>query len=98
MKIGVLPIGYHDGMDRRLSGVGVVTIGDNICSIIGRVSMNLTTIDISEVDVQVGDEVIIINEDTESPVSLIRQSERAGMIPYDMLVHFNKEMYRTSLK
>lgn len=95
MKIGILPIGYHDGMDRRLSGFGVVMIGDEICPLIGRVSMNLTTIDISHISACVGDDVIVIDDDIHSPVSLLRQSERASMIPYDMLVHFNKEMYRS---
>lgn len=58
--------------------------------------MNLTTIDISDVlDAQVGDEVIYISEDKHSPLSLEQQSVRAQMIPYDMLVHLNKEMFRT---
>lgn len=57
--------------------------------------MNLTTIDISDVsDAQVGDEVIYISEDKYSPLSLEQQSVRANMIPYDMLVHLNKEMFR----
>lgn len=67
-----------------------------MCPIVGRVSMNLTTIDISDVfDAQVGDEVIYINEDKHSPLSLEQQSVRANMIPYDVLVHLNKEMFRT---
>ncbi len=97
MKIGVLPLGYHDGMDRRLSNVGYVSIRGTLCPIVGRVSMNLTTIDITDVEVQVDEEVVVIDENSDSPVSLIRQSERAGMIPYDMLVHFNKEMFRESI-
>ena len=57
--------------------------------------MNLTTIDITQMtDVKIGDEVIFIDENKDSPVSLIRQAERVHMIPYDMLVHMNKEMYR----
>ena len=39
-------------------------------------------------------EVIFIDENKDSPGSLIRQAERVHMIPYDMLVHMNKEMYR----
>lgn len=67
-----------------------------MCPIVGRVSMNLTTIDISDiVDVQVGDEVIYISENKHSPLSLEQQSVRANMIPYDVLVHLNKEMFRT---
>ena len=58
--------------------------------------MNLTSIDISGVpDIQVGDEVIYMSEDKHSPLSLEQQSVRAQMIPYDMLVHLNKEMFRT---
>lgn len=95
MKIGVLPLGYHDGMDRRLSSVGVVMIWEHTCPILGRVSMNLTTIDLSHLDVSIGEKVIVIDENPASPVSLERQAERAGMIPYDMLVHINKEMFRT---
>ncbi len=53
MKIGVLPIGYNDGMDRRLSKGGVVSLNGTLCSIVGRVSMNLTTIDVTNCDVQV---------------------------------------------
>lgn len=83
-------------MDRRLSNSGYVLLRNHLCPIIGRVSMNLTTIDITHLPVaSVGDDVVIIDENSDSPVSLERQSERAGMIPYDMLVHINKEMFRT---
>ncbi len=57
--------------------------------------MNLTMIDISDVDTQEGQEIIFISENKNSPLSLEQQAERAGMIPYDMLVHLNKEMFRT---
>ena len=66
-----------------------------MCPIIGRVSMNLTTIDVSDVDAHEDQEVIFISEQKDSPLSLERQAERANMIPYDMLVHLNKEMFRT---
>jgi alanine racemase len=96
MKIGVLPIGYNDGMDRRLSNIGIVSLKGTLCPIVGRVSMNLTTIDMTHSpDVKIGDEVVFIDEKIDSPVCLFRQCERAQMIPYDMLVHLNKEMFRT---
>lgn len=58
--------------------------------------MNLTVVDISDVShVTVGDEVVYISEERDSALSLERQAERAQMIPYDMLVHLNKEMFRT---
>ena len=70
-------------------------MNDAVCPVIGRVSMNLTTIDISDVDAQEGQEIVFISEEKNSLLSLERQAERANMIPYDMLVHLNKEMFRT---
>lgn len=58
--------------------------------------MNLTTIDISHIDTCEGQEVIFISEDIDSPLSLVRQAERANMIQYDMLVHLNKELLRVN--
>jgi alanine racemase len=61
---------------------------------VGRISMNLTTIDLMHLDATVGEKVIVIDENSTSPVSLEKQAERAGIIPYDMLVRMNKEMFR----
>ena len=95
LKIGILPLGYNDGLDRRLSHKGIVSLHGRDCSLIGRISMNLATIDITDVPgAEVGDEVVVIDEHPDSSVSLLKQSERVGMIPYDILVHLNPLMYR----
>lgn len=60
MKIGILPIGYNDGINRRLSNKGFVKLGNANCKIIGRISMNITTIDLSDVKKPIiGDEVVV---------------------------------------
>ncbi|KKR83865.1 MAG: Alanine racemase [Candidatus Daviesbacteria bacterium GW2011_GWA2_40_9] len=46
--LGVLPIGYFDGVDRRLSNQGAFLVEGVKCPIVGRVSMNITTIDLSK--------------------------------------------------
>lgn len=95
MVIGILPIGYNDGLDRRFSNKGFLSIRDTLCPILGRVSMNITIIDISEVPKPlIGEEVVFISEDINSPVSLEKQAKVIDVIPYDILVHLNKEMYR----
>jgi alanine racemase len=95
MKIGVLPMGYNDGLDRRFSNIGHLMIGNSLCPILGKVSMNITIIDISEVpNPVIGEKVIFISENSSSPVSLEKQARAIGVIPYDLLVHLNKEMYR----
>lgn len=84
ITMAVLPVGYNDGVDRVLSNRGKVLIKGRSCPIIGRVSMNITTIDISKVkDVKVGDEAeIIFNPKTK---------ER---IPYEFLIHLNPQIKR----
>ncbi|MDD2647084.1 MAG: alanine racemase [Patescibacteria group bacterium] len=60
-KIAVLPIGYWDGYDRRLSGRADVLISGQRCPVRGRVCMNLTMVEISKLkDVRVGDEVVLL--------------------------------------
>jgi len=49
MKIGIVPAGYYEGIDRRLSNKGYVFYGKNKCKIIGTVCMNLTIIDLTSV-------------------------------------------------
>ncbi|MBI4099878.1 alanine racemase [Candidatus Microgenomates bacterium] len=87
-KLAVLPIGYNDGVDRRLSNKGVVLIGSRACPIVGRVSMNITTIDVSNVrGVKMGDEVIVFSENPKASNSIAKTAEICGTIPYEILVH-----------
>ena len=92
--IAVLPIGYNDGVDRRLSDKGIVLIRNKTCLIIGRVSMNLTTIDASEVkDVKVGDEVIVFSNN-ENENNIVNSAKKIGAIPYEILVHLERSTKR----
>lgn len=80
MLLGVLPLGYYDGMDRRLSNKGWVTVDGQPCKIVGRVSMNITTIDISKVpNPYIGQEVIIYG-------SIQNAAKICKTIPYDILI------------
>jgi alanine racemase len=82
--VAILPVGYNDGVDRALSNKGKVSIKGIICPIIGRVSMNITTVDISAAkNAQVGDEVEIY---FNIPLP--------GRIAYEFLVHLNAEIKR----
>lgn len=88
MTLGVLPLGYYDGVDRRLSNLGFVTVGRTPCKIIGRVSMNITTIDLSHIkSPQIGQEVIIYSSSPTDPNSISNAAKLCKTIPYDLLVH-----------
>ncbi len=88
MKIGLLPLGYYEGVDRRLSNKGSVTVDGVVCPILGRVSMNMTTIDLSYVkNPKVGDEVCIYSDANHEVNSLASAAKTADTIPYELLVH-----------
>ncbi len=95
MKIGLLPAGYYEGVDRRLSNKGFVKVNDTFCQILGRVSMNMTTIDLSAVDsVRVGDEALIYSDNSDDKNSLVSAAATAQTIPYELLVHLAESIKR----
>lgn len=64
IAIATVPIGYADGLSRRLSnGKGKMWINGKAAPIIGNVCMDMTMLDITNIDCREGDEVIIFNED-----------------------------------
>ena len=87
MTMGVLPIGYYDGLDRRLSGRGKVLVGDQYCPLVGDICMNIAMIDLSDVkNPAVGQEVVVIDDNQEAKNNLVSLSALAKTIPYDLLV------------
>jgi alanine racemase len=94
MTVGLLPLGYYEGVDRRLSNKGVVTINDIVCPIVGRVSMNMTSIDLSAVkNAEVGDAVCIYSDENQEN-SIVNAAKIAGTIPYELLVHLSESVRR----
>jgi len=95
MKIAILPIGYYDGVDRRLSNKGFVSINNVATSIVGKVSMNLTIIDVSNIpNVKNGQEVILYSDISSAKNSVGSAAKLCGTIPYDLLVHITSSTKR----
>lgn len=72
MKIGVLPVGYYEGLPRALSNVGVVLYDHRPLRIVGRICMNHTMIDLEDTEVKVGSEITVISSDPTQPNSIDR--------------------------
>ncbi len=91
-RIAVVPIGYADGLSRRLSnGVGEVMIRGQRVPIAGNVCMDICMIDITDLDeAQIGDEVILFGDD--NPVW--EMSDRIGTIPYEVLTNIGRRVTR----
>lgn len=95
MKIAILPIGYYDGVDRRLSNKGLVAINDTYAPIIGRVCMNITVIDVSHLkEVEKGQEVTIFSDTKIDKNSLESSAILANTIPYTLLVNLSETTRR----
>lgn len=83
-RIGMVPIGYADGVNRRLSNLGRVLVGGERFPIVGRVSMDLLTIDLGDSAYQPGEEVILIGAQGEDRISAEEVAGLLGTINYEV--------------
>ncbi|MCK5125982.1 MAG: alanine racemase [candidate division Zixibacteria bacterium] len=85
-KIAILPIGYSDGLDRRLSNLGYVLINGRRAPIRGRICMNLTMVDITDIPrVKLYDKATIIGIDGKETISADTHASWCQSINYDIL-------------
>jgi len=94
MRIGVLPLGYHEGVNRVLSNVGTVKIGSNFQPIVGRVCMNHTMISLEGTTAQVGDEVIVYSDRIEDKNSIDAIAAEHGLFTYNLLTNLSPDVRR----
>ncbi|MEN9912971.1 MAG: hypothetical protein RLY66_379 [Candidatus Parcubacteria bacterium] len=97
MLIATIPVGYYEGIDRRLSNIGTILVGDEDvpCRILGRVSMNITIIDVTHVpDAKIGMKVTAISNDTEDQNSIVQIAKKCQTIPYEIVVHIPEQLKR----
>ena len=75
-KIGIIPVGYYEGYDRLLSNKAKVLIKGQYASVIGRISMHITIIDVTDIEnVNVGDEVVLIGKQGENNITVEELAE-----------------------
>lgn len=95
MTVATIPIGYADGYPRRLSNCGKVIVGGKEANIVGRVCMDQTMIDISNIDgVKVGQEVIIMGSDGDISVSVDDIAAICETINYEITCNISKRVAR----
>lgn len=98
MMTAILPIGYNDGVNRRLSNKGFVKVSGDFAQIIGRVSMNITVIDITNVkNTRVGQKVNIYSNNPLDKNCVYNVAEIIDSIPYEILTHLNPTTKRITI-
>ncbi len=95
MKVATVPVGYTEGFDRRLSGTGSFTVDNIACPILGRVSMNITSIDVSDVpNVHLEQKVNLISPNPTDVNSVENIAKICQTIPYEVLVRIPSYLRR----
>lgn len=84
MKIATIPVGYGDGYLRSLTGQAEVLIHGKRCLVLGNITMDMCMVDISDVDAQVGDEVVLIGKQGAEEITAAELARKAGTIDYEI--------------
>ena len=90
-RIATLPVGYADGYSRSYSNNGEVLVRNKRAPVVGRVSMDLVTIDVTDVpDARLGDEVVLLGDS----ITAEELAKRAGTIAYEVFCRVSKRVPR----
>ncbi|HYU79601.1 MAG TPA: alanine racemase [Vicinamibacterales bacterium] len=96
--LAVIPAGYADGLDRRLEGRGAVLIRGRRAPIVGAVSMDMLTADVTDIqDVSPGDEAVFLGSQGDTAAQMVDAREMAaniGTIPYEVLCRLGARVHR----
>ena len=97
-RVGLLPVGYADGYPRSFSNGAKVLLHGRCAAVIGRVSMDMTTIDLTDhPDAHVGEEVTLLDDNPLSPVSVYELAKWSNTIPYEVLSRIGARMKRVPI-
>ncbi len=96
--LGVVPMGYADGLDRRLSNSGYMTVKGMLAPIVGKISMDQTIIDLTEIanqhDIAAGCEAVVIDNDPTAPNSVESMARQLDTIPYEIVTSISPRVVR----
>jgi alanine racemase len=92
--IAIVPAGYADGLDRRMAGRAFMLVRGKRVPVVGSVCMDMTTIDVTGMDVSTGDEVVIVGEQGEESIGMREVAASIGTIPYELLCRVGTRIER----
>jgi alanine racemase len=97
-RLALLPAGYADGLNRLLSNRGEVLVRGQRAPIVGRISMDLGIVDITDVEgVELGDEVVLIGEQSAQKITAYEHADLAQTIPYEILCNISARVPRVTV-
>jgi alanine racemase len=98
-KIATIPVGYGDGYGLPLSNQGEVLIRGKRVPVVGRVSMDMSTLDVGNIPgVQIGDEVVMLGRQGEEEITADELAAKTGTISYEIICALGKRAPRVFLQ
>jgi alanine racemase len=94
-RIAVLPVGYHEGYDRGLSGVAHVLVGGRRAPVRGRICMNMCMVDVTDIPgVVLEEEVVLLGRQGDEQISAEQLAAWCGTIPYEIVARIHPALPR----
>jgi alanine racemase len=93
-SIAIVPAGYADGLDTRLSGRGVVLVRGRRVPIVGSVCMDMIMIDVTGLDASPGDEVVLIGGQNGEAITAREMAAAIGSIPWEVTCRLGSRIQR----
>ena len=94
LRVALVPAGYADGLDLRLAGRGVVLVG-GVRAPIAAVSMDSTVVDVTGVDANPGDEVVLLGAQGTDVIGARDVARAIGTVPHEILCRIGARIERT---
>lgn len=93
-KIATIPLGYADGFSRKLSNIGRCIINGSFAPIVGRICMDQLMIDVTGIDVKMGDQVVFMGSAGDKEITIEEVAKNMEEIPASVLCMFTKRLPR----
>lgn len=89
-RLGVLPVGYADGYDRKCGNTAHVLVRGRRAQVLGRVCMNLIMVDLTDIpEARLEDEVVLLGRDGDESISAETMAEWVGTINYEIVTRIS---------
>ncbi len=97
--LGIVPVGYNDGYSRSLSNRGIMGLAGGDAPVVGRVSMDQTVLDLTDLPgARVGDEVIIIDDRPGRPNTVEAIAEQLDTTPHEVTCLLGNRVRRVAVR
>jgi alanine racemase len=94
MRLAIVPVGYYEGYDRKLSNSGRALVRSQSVPVAGRVAMNMMMLDVTEAEAEPDDEVVLLGRQGDAVITADEIAEKTGTISYEVVSRIHPDIPR----